>query len=1009
MKNIFKKRSVQLASKICTVAFGVLFGLMATATVIASENDKEVNKYFGTSGYKQVEVDSDETAAADSEYYKSRYNSIAELQKDARDVAENIEAEGAVLLKNDDVNGEPALPLSEGSKVSLFSISSVDPAYGGKGSAQSGSTANAVTPQAGLMEAGLSVNPELIEFYSSNKAKYARSVRDKINDAPWRDITAASGINDSIRKYGDAAVFIITRVGGEGQDLAYNSTSTDGLDGNYLKLNANEDSVLKGLAALKESGTVKKIIVLFNCTNQIEAEFLDDPAYGIDAALFIGAVGQTGYNAVGDILTGRVNPSGHLSDTFWYRHSDNPVMSNFGSSKYTNYDAFDLPVSGNSVSGKFNSYVVYQEGIYVGYRYVETRYEDVVMKTANAGDFDYSETVAYPFGYGLSYSEFSYSVDMSSVKKSDGKYTITVNVTNDSDVAGKDAVQVYVQKPYTEYDKTNGIEKASVELVGYAKTELIEPHDTKPVTIEVDERDFTSYDANGEKTYILDAGTYYLSVGHDAHDALNNILSAKGYGEGDGMTANGNADLVYSVELKFDASSYSSNENTGNKITNLFDEADINKYSSKGNNSVTYLSRSNWTGTMPDSAASLSMTSGMVADLLAQQNTDCIPADDGEYPVYDDSKGIMLVAMRADDDGDPIPYDSELWDEFMDQLSWDETVSLIISGYHSTAGVTSVSKPETLEDNGPLGLTARYSSNENGLAAKTDDPDKNSYPVYYPCMGILASTFSDEVAERFGDMLGEEALWAGYSGFYGIGLNTHRSPYEGRAYEYYSEDSFLSGATASWEIKGLQSHGCNAYIKHIALNDMESQRQGICVWLNEQTFREIYHTGFEMAVTHGIAMDAMASFTRIGATYAAGCSALLTDYLKTEVGLQGFVVSDMWTLAYVDEQLPVFTYAGLDIPDGTLSASLFDQFRTGHSEMAWKMRESAQRILYATVQSNGMNGYTANTRMIKSMPWWQATCVAVDVALGVLTVLSLAAAATCYVFWLKDEKAGNKV
>ncbi len=1008
MTSIFNKKGVILASKIATVALTVLFGLSTMATVIAMENRTEVNMFFGQQDYDTIPCDN--AANENTEYFKSDYTSVRELKNDALDLAEELVAEGAVLLKNDN-----ALPLDENSKVSLFSISSVDPAYGGKGSAQTGSTAQAVNMKQGLEQAQLQVNPTLWNFYNNNKTKYGRDTKNinqleqTLNDAPWSDLTADSNVNNSIAAYGDAAIVTITRVGGEGSD-SLSSGYKDALDGNYLKLGNNEDSVLRGLKELKDNGTISKILVILNCSYAFETEFLYDSAYGVDAALWVGTVGQTGFNAVGDILRGIVNPSGKLSDTYWYRHADNPVMQNFGSYAYENASDYYavIPKNSQGANPKYYSYVVYQEGIYLGYRYAETRYEDVVMGTANVGDFDYAATISHPFGYGGSYTQFVFS-DYS-VTKADGKYTVSVKVTNVGEVAGKEVAQIYVQKPYTAYDKTYGIEKASVELVGYAKTKLLNPNESETLTVEVDERDFTSYDANGAKTYILDEGTYYLTAAKNAHDAVNNVLAAKNYTTAHGMDANGDVSLTYETSLEFDSTTYAKSEGTNEDVTNLFDAADMNKYESKGTNAVTYLSRNNWTGTMPSTNVSFRLNDAMLAEILAQDSLDSIEKDDVEYPNYGSESQpplYQLIDMRVDENGEKIAYNDTKWDEFMDQLSWNEIATLVSDGYHHTVGNTRITKPETYDYNGPCGLTATsYNNDKSGLAAKTSDPDGGERPVYYPGVGVITSTYNQELVLRFGEMLGEEALWAGYNGFYGIGLNTHRSAYEGRTYEYYSEDSFLAGRTAALETIGLQSHGCSAYIKHFALNDQESQRHGISVWLNEQTLREIYLKGFEMAVVEGGAHNAMAAFNRIGVTFAAGYDALLNQFLRVEAGMTGFVVSDMWQQTYSDANLPIFILEGLDIPDGTIKnvPGLFDQFKTGYGKLAWAMRESAKRILYNTVHSNAMNGYCTHTRNVSVIPQWQALAITLDVVLGVLTLSSATIATLCFVAWRKKQQ-----
>ena len=986
---MLKSKTRILLIKIAVVVTTFLFGFMMCVTAITNENRTAVNNYLNVKEFSIVEPES--TKDLDKEYFKSKYDNLADLIAAGKDNAELIEAEGAVLLKND--NGALPLDVDGGEKkISLFGTSSVDPAYGGKGSAQTGQPLPPVTPKEGFTQAGFEVNGALIDFYSApSSEKYkrgnTRGENAKINGAPWTDIIDAVGEN-GVAAYGDAAVIILSRPGGgEGMDLSM--TGTDGEGGNYLALSDIEKGVLRGLASLKAAGKVKKIIVLFNAANQIETGFLFDEAYDIDAALWIGSVGITGFNAVGDIIAGKVNPSGHLSDTYWFKHSYNPVIANKGQSNYTGSENMGLPSKNGKVDNKYNSYIVYQEGVYVGYRYTETRYYEKVMSADKSDAFDYGAVVSHPFGSGLSYTSFSYD-NYNVTDNGDGTYTVSLDVTNDGGVAGKDAVQIYVSKPYTDYDMERGIEKPAVELAGFVKTDLIAPQTTERYEITVDRKNFAVYDANDAKTYIVTEGEYLIAAGQNAHDAVNNVLAYRGKTEADGMDEAGDSALVKSFTLALDKTTYAKAVDGKTDITNLFDDADINKYFSSSENSVKYMTRSDFAGTTPTSAVSLRMTQKLADDMLAQDDSSAIAKDKTAYPAYGKKSGLKLFDLRADKDGNPIAYDDPLWDKLLDQLTWDETVAIVSNGLQSTVEVPSIAKPGTVEQNGPTGVTMVYGKNPLGLAARKNDPDKNKTPPYYPCVGILTSSFDAKLAAKYGDMLGEDAIWTGYAGFYGIGLNTHRNPYGGRAYEYYSEDPFLAGNTAARQVEALQSHGCNAYIKHFALNDQEAQRSGISVWLNEQTFREIYLKSFEIAVTDGGAMNAMAAFNRIGATHCPASKALLTDLLRGEWGMKGLVVSDMYSIGYKAAQMPIFTAAGCDIPDGDLSSRApFRSFKKNYGDMAWQMREAAHRILYATVRSNAMNGFSAETLIVRIVPGWRIAVTVLDCLFGVLFAASV--------------------
>ena len=957
--------------KIYIVITTFFFGVLLTGTVIASENSTAISNALGSPTFK-VENTGE---AGDTEYYKSRYTKLSDVIADGKKLVENIEAEGAVLLKNAD----STLPLASGSKVSLFGMAAVEPAYGGKGSAQSGTTEGAVSLKQGLENANFKVNESLFNFYLDNASVYRTSGRGtslKLKDAPWADIVSDPVVENSITEYADAAIFVFNRLGGEGSDYAQKGV-VDGTEGDTLKLSPNELSVLKGLKALKDAGKVKKIIVLANTANQVESTYLKDANLGVDAALWIGTVGVTGFNSVAGILAGSINPSGHLSDMHWYDHSDNPANTNYGAFTYKNVDNFDLPYSGSKVDTKYSAYAVYQEGVYIGYRYAETRYADVVTSRDKVGNFDYDASVSHPFGYGDSYTDFEFS--NYKVKKNKDVYEISVDVKNvGSTYSGKDVVQIYLQKPYTNFDIERGIEKPAVELVGFAKTDILAPSEKQTVTVYVNESDFRVYDANVDKTYIITEGDYYLTAATDSHNAINNILNHQGY------EVEGDKKLVEKVHLNYDNKTYSKSKSTGKQITNLFDEADMNKYSGRGKNSVTYVSRNDWINTLPTSYVELSMTSGLQDDLLAQDNLK-IEKDDVAYPTYGAQNGLMLIDLKQDAEGNKIPYNSPLWDQYLDQLTWEQTCALLSDGLRRTASLAELGKPATLDHNGPAGLTERYGKSQNGLAYKTNDPDGNKSAPYYPCAGIIAATFNTELVTAFGDMLGEDALWAGYNGFYGIAINTHRSPYQGRTYEYFSEDPFLAGIMAVHEVNALQAKGCNAYIKHFALNEQEDNRNGVSIWLNEQTLREIYLRPFEYAVVEANASNAMASFTRIGAKYCPASEALLTDFLRGELGMTGLVVTDMYSIGYKTEHMPTFMMAGTDIPDGELTAQKpFDKYKTGYGSMAQQMREAAKHVLYSTVHSNAMNGYSSTTKIVPITPNWMVALIAADVTLGVL-------------------------
>lgn len=1004
----------RVLKKIFANVMVALLILVYFANGIAGQFSGQINSFLGTSTSMTV-TEGDGASAEYVRYYESVYGSVAELKEAGLAKAQEVEAEGAVLLKNNGV-----LPLKN-PEVSLFGATATSPVYGGTGSGAV-NTADAPSYVDALTKSGITVtNEALLDWYVEEE--YGRdftSSGDEINEARWNSIIESDAA--STFGNGEVAVFVVGRVGGEANDLK----SVNHMDGganplgadvaenaDYLMLNRNELGILEGLKELKDAGKISGIVVLFNSANPVSAAFLEDEAYGIDAAMWIGSVGQTGLYAVGDLLSGAVNPSGSLPDTWWTNNLLNPAMANFGSYTYTNASDYSYASS----PAKFTSYVVYQEGIYVGYRYTETRYEDAVLGTAGVGDYVYEDVVAYPFGYGLSYTTFEMS-DMTVAKSgtgTDAVYTVTVTVTNTGDLAGKKTVQVYAQKPYTDYDRQNGIEKAAVELVGYGKTGVLEPGESETVTVIVPEYFLTSYDATGTGVYILEEGTHYLTAADDSHAAINNILAAKGYTTADGMTAQGTGDLVYSWEGTFDDTTYAAAYGTGNEVTSLFANADINRYEGKGDNSVTYLSRSNWEGTLMlwndadedgsnDNYVKLSMTDQMYQDTILDAAD--LPENDDQWPVMGSTEtSYNLIQLLEDENGEPIPYDDPMWDDLLNQLTYADMSRLCAVGLRMTVSLESIGKPETLDHNGPSGVTQKYSAGVNGYANQTGDPDKDMTGTCYPCNGILAASMNDALVQEVGELIGEDAMWAGYAGFYGSGLNIHRTPYAGRVFEYYSEDGILTGLIDTYETIGIQSKGVYVYNKHFVLNDQELQRQGLGTWCNEQAMREIYLRAFELPIVNADAKCVMTAFNRVGAVWSGACYELLTGWLRGEAGMSGFAVTDMYEGDYMSK--PHEVLAGNDIPDnfpgttgtgvtGGTTGDLGFEFAaygpdgaTPNAQIAQAMRESCHRILYTVLHSRGMDGISADTRIVAVTPWWQMALNVTQIVLAVLSVLAV--------------------
>ena len=981
MSNPKKKGSGVKLWSVMTVVMVILLIASIIGTNIALGASQAINIFLKTETYKVVE---NGDGTEDTEYFKSNYATREELEEAGRLIAEEVAGEGAVLLLN---NG--ALPLASGAKVSTVSHSSVDIITCGTGAADI-DTSTAPTLKEALEEVGLVVNPTLWDFYKGLDEKldangrpiYARTPgklanqtsggsRDSytVNEVPVDVYTA--DVTASFASYGDAAIVTISRIAGEGADLALDGF-VDGT--NILELTENEKAMMDMV-----NENFETVIVLINSTNTIDCSFLYD--YNVDAALWIGYTGEWGLNAVADILVGNVNPSGHLVDTYCFDNTTAPAVVGIYGGSYTNFDPADTSkwydVYGAQLDGN-HTYILYQEGIYVGYRYYETRYEDVVMGTGNAGGFNYDETVAFPFGYGLSYTTFQWSNYKASYNAGSDLFTVQVTVTNTGDVAGKEVVQVYFQSPYTDYDKENGIEKAAVELCGFGKTSLLEPGASESVTITVKGEELAAYDENNAKTYILDAGDYYLTAASNAHAAVNNVLAAKGY------DVDGDAAFTYKHTVdKLDTEKYAVSSATGYAITNRFDSADLEQYGFE----VSYLSRSDWQGTWPQ-AMTLEATDEMFADGLYMYQTYAgIEGSTTEMPTMGAQNGLNLAMYIGTD------YDDPAWEDLLDQLTFEEMAVMIGQGYHNTAAAASVGKPATIDDNGPQGFTQNLTGVAEAITAYTDE-------------NIMAATYNTELMERMGEMLGEDCMELGASGLYGPAMNIHRNAYAGRNFEYYSEDPFLSGAIAAAETRGIQSKGVYVYLKHFALNDNETGCRCISTWANEQSIREIYLKPFEMAVVEGDAHAVMNAFARFGVIWSGAHKGLMTEVLRNEWGFDGFGLTDFsGNAAFASYGIMMKSYdvahgvlAGTDSWDSSAvqwTDDLMNLYRND-PDICQAMREAAHRILYTVANSNAMNGISSSTTIVPVTPWWQlalyglmALCGLGTVACGTKLVLSM--------------------
>jgi len=899
-----------------------------------------------------------------SDYYTSDYTTAEDRTAHLQEVGTQIEEEGIVLLKDEN----NALPLATGAKITVFGQDSVDPVYGG-GGAGSVDTTKAVNLKIALTNAGYQLNSVLWDFYETGAGStYRKTTPDvygqgafAVNEVPANVYT--DEVKASYADYSDAAIVVIGRSGGESSDLSSAPLDTGYT---YLQLDDNEKAMLQTAC-----DNFDKVIVVLNTQNALELGFLND--YNVDACIWIGALGETGANAVGEALTGTINPSGALVDTYAYDSLSAPSIANSG--YYT---------IGNSTVDFGNGYMVYAEGIYVGYRYYETRYEDVVLGNETKANYDYSSTVQYPFGYGLSYTDFSWSGY--SVKETENSYEVSVTVTNTGDVAGKDVVQIYMQSPYTDYDKQNSIEKSSVELVGLGKTASIEPGQNEVVTVSVPKEEMKTYDAKGYGTYIVDAGDYYFTAGTNAHDALNNVLAAKGKTTADGMDYDGNTTLTNKVTVgTLDATTYAVSQATGNTITNQFDATDISYYDS----GFKYLTRSDWAGTWPATYAAGNLTASdeMLGGLAISSS------DDGntETPVTgatSEEFGKLNAATLLGTD-----YHDSLWDTLIKQMSVTDLDTLVRIGGYATSGIESTLLPATVDKDGPAGISGTLVGGDSGTS--------------YPPEVVIASTWNLDLAQEFGKCIGEDSLALGVTVWYAPACNIHRSPYSGRNFEYYSEDGFLSGKMAAGTVSGAQSKGTIVTVKHFALNDQETNRMGGAMFANEQSVREIYLQPFEIAVREGNAHGMMASMNRLGTRWTGGHYGLMTATLRDEWGFEGMVVTDQASYSvFAYEDLREGIEAGTDLwlnTDATLWTLTDDQMTPA---VVTNLQRAAKNVTYAVANSNAMNGMSKTSKVVAITPLWKKGLYAADAVAGVLVLL---AAGTVTVKLFKKKNNKNKV
>lgn len=844
----------------------------------------------------------------------------------ANELAKEVQSEAITMLKNDDSN----LPLSN-KKVNVFGWGSTNPVYGGTGSGSMSKQYKTVSLLDGMKQAGLKTNTELSKLYTDYR-KDRPEVGMFAQDWTLPEVPAkqySDKLVSDAKDFSDEAVVVLTRVGGEGADLPTDMKAK----GIIYKNNSKDyDDFQKGESFLQLSKTerdmidlvtsnFKKVTLVYNGANTFQFDFLNDYPQ-IQSVVWCPPAGQTGFSALGEVLAGETNPSGKTSDTFLKDLTKSVSYNNFGKFEYTNmadkaakYKGF----TGDDVTA-IPGFVNYSEGIYVGYKFYET--------ASDEGLINYDDTVAFPFGYGLSYTSFDQKLD--SVKYKGGKVTVTATVTNTGDKAGKDVVEVYYNPPYTD----GGIEKASKNLVAFEKTKKLEPGASQTVKIEFDDDDMASYDQKDAKAYVLEQGDYDISIQSDSHHVIDH----------------------QKVTVK-DTVTYNSDSNTHNgdavAATNEFDYAA---------GDVTYLSRAGHFANYAKATAAptnFSMSDEAKAEFTNNSNYDPkkYDNDSDEMPTTDAKNGLKLYQMYGKD------YDDADWDKLLDQLTFDDMDNLIANGGYGTPAVKSVGKIQLTDADGPASLN----NNFTGVGS-----------IGFPASTAFACTWNRDLAKQFGEMIGDMAHDMHVAGWYAPAMNIHRSAFSGRTFEYFSEDSLLSGAMASNEIAGAKSKGVYSFMKHFALNDQETNRTNmVCTWANEQSIRETYLKPFEMSVKEGGAQAVMSSFNYIGYTYAGASSNLLQTVLRDEWGFKGFVLTDYFG-GYGYQNADQEVRAG---NDSMLATTKITNHITDKSATSVKaMRQAAHNILYTAANS----WQYANGEPKVATPIWKT---AMYVAWGVTAVL----------------------
>ena len=986
----------------------------------------DIDKFLGTKSSAMVTDSTDE----DLYTHKSDYSSTTELLDSIEDLGERMSEEGTVLLKNEN----NALPLSkdETQKLSLLGFSSYYPVQGGDmGSSlneNKGTDADTVDFVEALDAKGFKINEDLHDLYKSLESEFKTEVNMWGNIMEYYHITAPAtdgvfaskepsqekmdSVDDKWKDSMDDYNVMLVTIGRSSTENGTYLPGVDGVDASQdlnqtdpLGLSDDERDLINAAVEAKENNG-GKVIVMLNNANAMEIDEIKNND-GVDAIMEIGFPGGYGFYGVADILSGEANPSGHLTDTYAVTNANSPAAQNFGNYEWTNADP----------SVNINAEEVEAEDIYTGYKYYETRYADTVLGQGNADAtvgsstgkaWNYDDEVSYPFGYGLSYTTFEQTLKSVDVDLANRTVTAEVDVKNTGDVAGKDVVQLYTSVPYTDYDVENKVEKSAVQLLDYEKTDMIEPGESQTVTITADAQDMASWDSSCENeagttgNWILDNGTYYFTVGNGAHEAVNNVLAAQN------QDVEGNKDNVQTWELgDFDSSSFAVTLN-GTPVENQLQDADLNNWME---DTVTYLSRNDWEGTWPETYKDLTATDEMIST-MADDYSDIEANGDPSSVTFGADNGMTLANMKGVED-----ITDERWSTLMDQLTLEECLIRTGLGGTSTKVIESITSPEAIQNDGPNGFNSYPLGQYANSDASTGDPcviaedDQNrDYK-----MGVMANetvigqTFSKQLAAEWGKAVGNYSLWANTAIWWGVGTNLHRTPYNARNHEYFSEDAVLTAGQGAAIIKAGHDYGVLIAPKHLAFNDTEINRTGIAEFMTEQAARENELRGTQSCIEDANALAVMTTYNRVGCVTSNAHTGLLLNILHKEWGFKGLMSEDFI-------QDPAYTKIHMAVHNGVTMTC-----NTGDNTMAaveavwpyWSVENASQseELLtdlkqamlyqnYALANSNAMDGMSTSTHIEKLNTWYDNLITGLRIGFGVLTVLC----AAMYLLGLKKKE-----